>query len=118
MVTILSTRLTRDKRNELSCKYRHYEGFIDDVDEEEKANSSKVLVPTLTQAPTTTKVGQVRCIAPKLDIHTLSRGVPSPSNPNSGGVFISKSIIEAHGGRIWADNNAYRSCLCYRRLRP
>ena len=39
MVTILSTRLTRDKRNELSCKYRHYEGFIDDVDEEEKANS-------------------------------------------------------------------------------
>ena len=39
---LLSTRLTRDKRNELSCKYRHYEGFIDDVDEEEKANSEEL----------------------------------------------------------------------------
>jgi signal transduction histidine kinase len=23
------------------------------------------------------------------------------------GLFISKSIIKAHGGRIWAENNAY-----------
>ena len=23
------------------------------------------------------------------------------------GLFISKSIIEAHGGKIWAENNAY-----------
>ena len=38
MVKILSTRLTRDKRNEISSKYHDYEGFIDDVDEEEKAN--------------------------------------------------------------------------------
>ena len=39
MVRILSTRLTQDKRNEISSKYHDYEGFIDDVDEEEKANS-------------------------------------------------------------------------------
>ena len=28
MVRILSTRLTRDKRNEISSKYHDYEGFI------------------------------------------------------------------------------------------
>ena len=39
MVKILFTRLTRDKRNEILSKYHDYEGFIDDVDEEEKANS-------------------------------------------------------------------------------
>jgi hypothetical protein len=42
MVRILSTRLTRDKRNEISSKYHDYEGFIDDVDEEEKANSEEL----------------------------------------------------------------------------
>ena len=42
MVRILSTRLTQDKRNEISSKYQEYEGFIDDVDEEEKANSEEL----------------------------------------------------------------------------
>jgi hypothetical protein len=42
MVRILSTRLTRDKRNEISSKYHDYEGFIEDVDEEEKANSEEL----------------------------------------------------------------------------
>jgi len=42
MVKILSTSLTRDKRNETSGKYHDYEGFIDDVDEEEKANSEEL----------------------------------------------------------------------------
>jgi hypothetical protein len=42
MVRILCTRLTQDKRNEISSKYRDYKGFIDDVDEEEKANSEEL----------------------------------------------------------------------------
>jgi hypothetical protein len=42
MVRILSTRLIQDKRNEISSKYRDYKGFIDDVDEEEKANSEEL----------------------------------------------------------------------------
>jgi hypothetical protein len=42
MVKILSTRLTRDKRNEISGKYHDYQGFIDDIDEEEKANSEEL----------------------------------------------------------------------------
>jgi hypothetical protein len=42
MVRIISTRLTRDKRKEISRKYHDYEGFIGDVDEEEKANSEEL----------------------------------------------------------------------------
>ncbi|HET7390817.1 MAG TPA: hypothetical protein VFJ51_08325 [Nitrososphaeraceae archaeon] len=42
MVKILFTRLTCDKRNEILSKYHDYEGFIDDVDEEEKANSEEL----------------------------------------------------------------------------
>jgi hypothetical protein len=42
MVRILCIHLTRDKRNEISSKYHGYEGFIDDVDEEEKANSEEL----------------------------------------------------------------------------
>ncbi len=42
IVKILSTRLIRHKRKEISSKYRNYEGFIDDVDEEEKANSEEL----------------------------------------------------------------------------
>jgi hypothetical protein len=42
MVRIRSTRITQDKRNEISSKYHDYEGFIEDVDEEEKANSEEL----------------------------------------------------------------------------
>ena len=34
--------MSKDKRNEISSKYHDYEGFIDDVDEEEKANSEEL----------------------------------------------------------------------------
>jgi len=42
MVRILCIHLTRDKRNEISSKYHGYEGFIGDVDEEEKTNSEEL----------------------------------------------------------------------------
>jgi hypothetical protein len=42
MVRKLSISLTHDRRNEISSKYHSYEGFIDDVDEEEKANSEEL----------------------------------------------------------------------------
>ncbi len=42
MMRILSARLTRGKRNEISSKYHGYEGFIDDVDKEEKANCEEL----------------------------------------------------------------------------
>lgn len=49
--------------------------------------ASKLLGPTLRQAPTNTRAGQARCIA-----STLSRGIPNPSNPSSG--TVSMSAIE------------------------
>jgi hypothetical protein len=42
MVKFLSIRLTQDKRNEMSDGYDNYEGFIDDVEEEEKANAEEL----------------------------------------------------------------------------
>jgi hypothetical protein len=42
MVRFLSIRLTQDKCNEISDGYDNYEGFIDDVDEEEKANTEEL----------------------------------------------------------------------------
>jgi hypothetical protein len=42
MVKNLSISLTRDRRNEISEKYHDYEGFIDDVDQEEKATSEEL----------------------------------------------------------------------------
>jgi hypothetical protein len=42
MVRIISTRLIQDKRNEILRKYHDYEGFIDDINEEEKANSREL----------------------------------------------------------------------------
>jgi hypothetical protein len=44
MVRIRSTRITQDKRNEISRKYHDYEGFIDDVDKEEKTNSEELTI--------------------------------------------------------------------------
>ncbi len=42
MVRNLSIHLTQDMRSEISGKYHDYEGFIDDVNEEEKTNSEEL----------------------------------------------------------------------------
>ena len=44
-------------------------------------------------------------IAPELMPNLFSKFVTSSYNGTGLGLFISKGIIEAHGGRIWAENN-------------
>jgi len=49
--------------------------------------------------------------SPNEDINVFPKlfskfAVTSDTGGNGLGLFISKNIIEAHGGRIWADNNA------------
>jgi signal transduction histidine kinase len=45
-------------------------------------------------------------IDPEIMPRLFTKFVTKPETGGTGlGLFISKSIIEAHGGRIWAENN-------------
>lgn len=45
-------------------------------------------------------------IDPELTPKLFQKFVSSPEMGGTGlGLFISKSIVEAHGGKIWAENN-------------
>ncbi|HEY7226879.1 MAG TPA: sensor histidine kinase [Nitrososphaeraceae archaeon] len=60
-------------------------------------NPSKEVIVTITD----TGVGISPEIMPKL----FSKFVTSSNQGTGLGLFISKGIVEAHGGRIWAENN-------------
>jgi signal transduction histidine kinase len=47
-----------------------------------------------------------RGITPELMPKLFSKFVTSSHTGTGLGLFISKGIIEAHGGRIWAENNS------------
>ncbi|MGA9149304.1 MAG: ATP-binding protein [Candidatus Nitrosopolaris sp.] len=56
----------------------------------------------------------------KADMESISRGaaVISQSFKGTGlGLFICRSIVEAHGGRIWAENNRDKGATFHYRYR-
>jgi signal transduction histidine kinase len=48
-----------------------------------------------------------RGLDPEIVPHLFSKFATKSDKGTGLGLFISKSIIEAHGGRIWTENNAY-----------
>ena len=61
-------------------------------------NNSKEVIVTVKDTGTG--------INPEILPRLFSKFVTKSQKGTGLGLFISKSIIEAHGGRIWAENNA------------
>jgi signal transduction histidine kinase len=74
------------------------EGTISIIIEKEENGHSKEIIVSIKD----TGEGIDPEILPKL----FSKFVAKSYQGTGLGLFISKSIIEAHGGRIWAENNA------------
>jgi signal transduction histidine kinase len=74
------------------------EGIISIITEKEENGHSKEVIVSIKD----TGEGIDPVILPKL----FSKFVAKSYQGTGLGLFISKSIVEAHGGRIWAENNA------------
>jgi signal transduction histidine kinase len=118
--------LMKSKKDLVKLRYQPREEIIVEVD---RNRLSQVISNLLINAYNFTKEGFILITAEKSDdnlatvrIEDNGSGIDAEimprlfsrfaTNSSSGtglGLFISKSIIEAHGGNIWAENNASRN---------
>lgn len=118
--------LMKSKKDLVKLRYQPREEIIVEAD---RNRLSQVISNLLINAYNFTKEGFILITAEKSDVNLATvriedngSGIDAEimprlfskfaTNSSSGtglGLFISKSIIEAHGGNIWAENNASRN---------
>ncbi|MCD6038441.1 MAG: signal transduction histidine kinase, with phosphoacceptor and binding domain, partial [Nitrososphaeraceae archaeon] len=70
----------------------------DDQNDDRSGGSNKVVVISIKDTGTG--------ISPEMFPRLFSKFVTESDKGTGLGLFIAKSIVEAHGGKIWAENNA------------
>ena len=123
------SEITKDKRSNISLELLTYEHDI--IVEADKSRVNQVIMNLIGNAIKFTKEGDIIITTEKtfgglviisikdtgsgIDQEILSRlftKFATKSQKGSGlGLFISKSIVEAHGGKIWAINNIDKGAL-------
>ena len=96
---ILSNAIRFAKEGDVNISIERKDGIIDSNDDKSNNNNNKGQV-ILSIKDTGTGIDPN--VFPKL----FSKfALTSETGGNGLGLFISKSIVEAHGGKIWAENN-------------
>lgn len=98
----LSNAIRFAKEGHVNISIERKDGVIDYVDDKSNNNNDDDNKDEVIVSIKDTGIGIDRDLFPKL----FSKfAVTSETGGTGLGLFISKNIIESHGGRIWAENN-------------